>query len=190
MKSRCGSFPLLSAPHSPFSIWTNLKRSEKIPGAPARRWGEWIWLTGPSGLHRNSPQGLNISSIGVFEQIRDPEIPITLRSHMFIVKFIIIVYLIDTQTYSFLFALLISRPNWKKKSQLIIRSRFQLRKIWSHYAIRAQVSKLRTVAIYINKNVNVRLYVAGNLRKFFTERFEILTQHSIRIRECYYIPII
>ena len=41
------------------------------------RWGEWIWLTGPSGLHLNSPQGSNISSIRVFEQIRDPEIPIT-----------------------------------------------------------------------------------------------------------------
>ena len=60
-----------------FSIWTNLKRSEKIPRAPMWRWGEWIWLTGPSGLHRNSPQGLNISSITVFDQIRDPEIPIT-----------------------------------------------------------------------------------------------------------------
>ena len=60
---RCGSFPLLSATHSVFSIWTDLKRSEKIPGAPVWRWGEWIWLTGLSGLHRNSPQGLNISSI-------------------------------------------------------------------------------------------------------------------------------
>ena len=39
----------------------------------------WIWLTGPSGLHRNSPQGLHISSIRVFNQIRDQEIPITLR---------------------------------------------------------------------------------------------------------------
>ena len=77
--NRCGSFPLLSAPHSLFSIWTNLERSEKIPGAPTRRWGEWIWLTGPSGLHRNSPQGLNISSIRVSDQIRDPDIPITLR---------------------------------------------------------------------------------------------------------------
>ena len=28
---------------------------------------------------RNSPQGLNISSIIIFDQIRDPEIPITLR---------------------------------------------------------------------------------------------------------------
>ena len=35
--------------------------------------------TRPSGLHRNSPQGLNISSIKVFDQIRDPEIPINLR---------------------------------------------------------------------------------------------------------------
>ena len=32
--NRCGSFPLLSAPHSLFSISTHLKRSEKIPGAP------------------------------------------------------------------------------------------------------------------------------------------------------------
>ena len=35
--------------------------------------GELIWLTGPSRLHRNSPQGLNISSIRVFDQIRDPK---------------------------------------------------------------------------------------------------------------------
>ena len=77
--NRCGSFPLLSAPHSLFSIWTDLKRSEKIPRAPTWRWGDWIWLTGPSGLHRYSPQGLNINSIRVFDWIRDPEIPITLR---------------------------------------------------------------------------------------------------------------
>ena len=76
---RCGSFPLLSAPHSLFSIWTDLKRSEKIPGTPTWRWGEWFCLTGSSGLNRNSPQGLNISSIRVFYQIRDLEIPITLR---------------------------------------------------------------------------------------------------------------
>ena len=72
--NRCGSFPLLSASHSLFSIWTNLKTSEKIPGAPTRRWGEWIWLTGPSGLHRNSPQWLNISSIRVFDQIRHQKV--------------------------------------------------------------------------------------------------------------------
>ena len=63
--NRCSSIPLLSAPHSLFRIWTELERSEKIPGAPTWRWGEWIWLTGPSGLHRNSPQRLNISSIRV-----------------------------------------------------------------------------------------------------------------------------
>ena len=47
------SFPLLSAPHSLFSIWIDLKSSEKIAGAPIWRWRKWIWLTGPSGLHRN-----------------------------------------------------------------------------------------------------------------------------------------
>ena len=76
--NRCGSFPLLSAPNSLFSIWTRLKRSEKIPVVPTWRWGGCIWLTGPSGLRRNSQQGLNISSIRVFDQIRDPEIPVTL----------------------------------------------------------------------------------------------------------------
>ena len=81
--NRCGSFPLLSAPHSLFSIWTNLKRPENIAGAPTRRWVEWILLTGPSGLHRNSPHELNISSIRVFDQIRDPEIPIILRPHSY-----------------------------------------------------------------------------------------------------------
>ena len=39
-----GSFPLLSAPHSLFNMWTDLKRCEKIPGAPTWRWREWIWL--------------------------------------------------------------------------------------------------------------------------------------------------
>ena len=46
--NKCGTFPLLSAPHSLFSISTDLKTSEKIPGAPTWRWGEWIWLTGNS----------------------------------------------------------------------------------------------------------------------------------------------
>ena len=42
-----------------------------LPPGP-QRWtlGEWVWLTGPTELHRNSPQGLNISSIRVFDQIR------------------------------------------------------------------------------------------------------------------------
>ena len=67
--NRCGSFALISAPHSLVNIWTNLNRSEKIPGAPTRKWGEWIWPTGPSGLHRNSPQGLNIRCIRVFDHM-------------------------------------------------------------------------------------------------------------------------
>ena len=74
--NRCSSFPLLSTSHSLSTIWTDLKSSEKIPGALTWKWGEWIWRTGPSWLHRNSPQELNISCIRVFDQIRDPEIPI------------------------------------------------------------------------------------------------------------------
>ena len=80
--------------HSLFSIWTDLKSSEKIPGALTWRWGEWIWLTGPSGL---SPQGLNISSIKIFDQIRDLEIPITLHPlihHSLIIIIIIIIMII------------------------------------------------------------------------------------------------
>ena len=49
------------------------------------RWGVWIWLTESWTLHRNSPQGLNIISTRVFDQIRDPEIPITLRHHIYTV---------------------------------------------------------------------------------------------------------
>ena len=42
--NRCGSSPLLFATHSLFSIWSDFKSSEKILGAPAWRWGEWIRL--------------------------------------------------------------------------------------------------------------------------------------------------
>ena len=80
---RCGSFPLLSTLHSLFSIWIDLKRPEKILRAPTWRWGECIWLTGPSGLHINSPQGLNIGSIRISDQIRDPEIPINLHPRIY-----------------------------------------------------------------------------------------------------------
>ena len=38
--SRCFPHPTLSL------------ASEKIPGALMWRWGEWIWLIGPSGLHQ------------------------------------------------------------------------------------------------------------------------------------------
>ena len=72
--NRGDSFPLPYALHFLFSMWMDLKRSEKIPSAPYWRWGVWFWLTGPSGLHRNSPQELNIGSIRVFDQIGDPEI--------------------------------------------------------------------------------------------------------------------
>ena len=57
----------------------------KDPRAPTWRWGEWIWLTWPSALQRNSPEGLNISSIGVFGQITYPKIPITLRPLFYII---------------------------------------------------------------------------------------------------------
>ena len=56
--NRFGSFQLLSAPHHLFSFWTDLKKSEKSPEAPTWRWGECIWLIGPSGLYRNSRLGL------------------------------------------------------------------------------------------------------------------------------------
>ena len=62
--NRCGSFPLISAPHILFRILTNFKRSDNIPRAPAWNWGERIWLTGPFGLHRNLLLVLNISSSG------------------------------------------------------------------------------------------------------------------------------
>ena len=93
--NRCDSFPLLSAPHSLFNVWKDLKRSEKIPGAPVWRWGVWIWLTGPCGLHQNSPQELNISSIKAFDQIRDPDIPITLRPPRTLVLYYCIVQFVN-----------------------------------------------------------------------------------------------
>ena len=69
-------------PHPTLSLVSEqtLKYLKTSQGALAWRLGEWIWLTEPSGLHRNLPQGLNISSIRVFDQIRDSEIPITLRA--------------------------------------------------------------------------------------------------------------
>ena len=63
--NRCCSFLLLSAPHSLFSIWTDLKRSEKIPEAPTW-WWEWIWLSRPSGLYQNSPDETDFYPCGEF----------------------------------------------------------------------------------------------------------------------------
>jgi hypothetical protein len=48
----------------------------------------------------------------------------------------------------------------------------------------------RLQIIYRNKNVNVRLFKVLNLRKFFTDFFEILIQRCIRIRACFYIPVL
>ena len=70
--SRC--FPYRTISLAPEQTLKDLKN----PRDTAWRWGEWIWLTRPSRFHRNLPQGLNISFIRVFDQIRDLEIPITL----------------------------------------------------------------------------------------------------------------
>jgi Notch-like protein len=56
-------------------------------------------------------------------------------------------------------------------------------------SILTSFAKIFERIIYINKNVNVRLFKILNLRKFFTDCFEILTQCCIRIRAflCTYI---
>ena len=79
-RDRCGSILLLSAPNSLAS-----ERSEKIPGAPTWRWGEWIWLTGPSGFHRNSPQELNIVPSGFLTRsdIRKSQSPFDTHTHIY-----------------------------------------------------------------------------------------------------------
>ena len=51
--SRCFPHRILTLASEHIS--KDLKRSQ---GHQCGGWGEWIWLTGPSGLHRNSPQGL------------------------------------------------------------------------------------------------------------------------------------
>ena len=56
----CGRFLLLSAPHFLFSIWTDLKRSLGYQhGGEESDLATWAL--------RTSPQGLNISSIRVFQ---------------------------------------------------------------------------------------------------------------------------
>ena len=72
-------FPHLSLSLSSEQTLKNLKRSQGHQhGGEESGFGR----TGPSGLHRNSPQELNISSIKVFDQIRDPKIPITLPTRL------------------------------------------------------------------------------------------------------------
>ena len=69
-------------PHTTLSLVSEhtLNRTAKIRTAPTCRWGERIWLSGPSGLHRNSPQCLNISSIRVSDrsEIRKSQSPFAL----------------------------------------------------------------------------------------------------------------
>ena len=75
----CSSFLLLSTPSLSLSseqTSKDLKRSQGPQGGGGER---EFGITGPSGLHRYSPEGLNISCIRVFDHIRDLEIPITLR---------------------------------------------------------------------------------------------------------------
>ena len=70
--------PSLCFPHTTLSLASEQTlKIRKDPRGPSMEVRGVDWLTGSSGLHRNSPQGLNISSIRGFDQIRDPEIPIT-----------------------------------------------------------------------------------------------------------------
>ena len=77
--NKCGSFPLLSYPTLFLTSEQALKDLKRSQGPQRGREDSGFWLTGHSGLHRNSPQGLNISFIRVFDLISDPEIPIILR---------------------------------------------------------------------------------------------------------------
>ena len=87
----CDSFPLLFAPHS-LSLSLASEQTLKDPRSTNEEVRSPINLLGEIRLlnrvdlanwalrtYRNSPQGLNISSIRVFDQIRNPEIPINLR---------------------------------------------------------------------------------------------------------------
>ena len=76
--NRYGSSPLLSAPHSLLSIWTYFKDLKRSQG-PQSEVREWICLTGSSGIHRNSPQGLNISSIRIFDRSEIRKSPCSYR---------------------------------------------------------------------------------------------------------------
>ena len=62
--SRCFPHPALS-----LTSEQTLKVLKRSQGHQHGGQESWIYLTGISGLHRNSPQGLNISSIRVSDQI-------------------------------------------------------------------------------------------------------------------------
>ena len=72
--SRCFPQPKLS-----LASEQTLKDLKNPRGTNATwRWGEWIWLTGPSELHRNSPERLNISFVIVLtrSEIRKSQSPL------------------------------------------------------------------------------------------------------------------
>ena len=61
----CSSFPLLSAPHFSLTSEQTLKHLKNPRGPKVEVRREYLPI-GPSGLHRNSLQRLNISSIRIF----------------------------------------------------------------------------------------------------------------------------
>ena len=89
--NRCGSFRCFPHPTLSLASEQTLKYLKSSQGATAWRWGECIWVTKPSGLHRNSPQGLKISSRRVFDQIRDPNHPSPPLPQLIIIIIIIII---------------------------------------------------------------------------------------------------
>ena len=73
--NRCGSFPHLALSLASEQILKDLKRSQGYQcGGEESGFGNWALRTSPKFTKE-----LNISSIKVFDQIRDPEIPIILR---------------------------------------------------------------------------------------------------------------
>ena len=71
--NRCGSFPCFAHPTLSLASEQTLKDLKSSQGHRRVDLANWALSTSP-----NSPQGLNINFIRVFDHIRDPEIPITL----------------------------------------------------------------------------------------------------------------
>ena len=87
--NRSDSFPFLSAPHSLFSTYTDLKRSQAIVDVRRVYLANWALRTSPK-----ITTGLKYQFHQRFDQIRDQEIPITLRSpiHNRGLKFLQVIY--------------------------------------------------------------------------------------------------
>ena len=81
--NRCGNFSLLSTPTLSLASEKALKDLKISQGSQCAGEESWFGYLSPRD-YRNSPQGLNISSIKVFDQIRYPELPVTLRPHIHI----------------------------------------------------------------------------------------------------------